>query len=154
MKHTSPLKPTAALLLVAALWAPAGCTTPGRSGVGAPMVTIPVYRGVGRNGNGRAQLSPSQFRFNNDLSTFGAPTNSPCNYQFDITGIPANPAQPGDSGPVSGLPGYVATFDDVPPGHWSIARPVGTSTTAARQAVSVYAQANRGFVVAGAQACN
>jgi hypothetical protein len=116
---------------------------------------VTVYRGVDAKGNGRATLSPSQFRFNPDLSTFDAPGHAPvlkpCNYSLMVTGVPNQPAQPNDTGTVAGVPGnFVATFDNNPAGHWSIA-----SQPDAGAIFSTYAQANRGQIVNGTQQnCN
>ncbi len=119
---------------------------------------VDVYRGVDANAvTGRATLSPSQFRFNPDLSTFNttAATGKPCNYRFTITGVANNPAQQGDQGTVhfagASLPVgvYTATFNNLPPGHWSIDHPGAINADAAKLAIGTYAQANRGNVVGG-----
>lgn len=119
-----------------------------------------IFRGVDANANtGRATLSPSQFAFNPDLSTFAAPGQAPvqkqCNYRFTVSGLPNDPPHVGDSGTVDGLPDYTAVFDDNPLGHWGIRQPNGVTPDQAKQAVSAYAQANRGNVVNGTLAsCN
>ena len=115
------------------------------------LADVDIYRGVDAKPNGKATLSPSQFNFNPDLSTFNhpalAPTQKACNYRFTVVlqGVPAVNVQ----GPVQGLPGYVATFDNDPEGHWGIAHPANISANAAKAAVSQYAQANRGNVMNG-----
>ncbi|MBZ0091659.1 MAG: hypothetical protein K8F27_05495 [Sulfuricellaceae bacterium] len=119
---------------------------------------VDVYRGVDVNAaNGRATLSPSQFRFNPDLSTFNtaAATGKPCNYRFTITGVANNPAQQGDQGTVlfagASLPVgvYTATFNNIPLGHWRIDHPGTINADAAKLAIGTYAQANRGNIVGG-----
>lgn len=128
------------------------------------VMAVPIYRGVDASPNGRASLAPGQFNFNPTLSTFDLPANAPvqkpCNYQFDVTGGNLSPipvvGEHGDiTGPGLGLPGYTATFDDNPHGHWGITQPNGVSADQAKAAVSLLAQANRGNVVNGTQVnCN
>lgn len=139
------------LAIVAAI---VGCAS--QTEMMAPFVNVSIYRGVDSSNAGRAKLGPGQFAFNADLSTFSSPASAPvqkaCNYMFTAT--PAVAAV-GASGAVVGLPGYVATFDDHPQGHWSIAAPPGTAAVDAASAVSTYTQANRGNVVNGTNlACN
>ncbi|MGZ5006495.1 MAG: hypothetical protein ACXWFI_01165 [Methylobacter sp.] len=122
------------------------------------VMAVPIYRGVDRLANGNAKLTPNQFNFNPELSTFNAvgiaPVQKPCEYRFDVSGGNIqNPPNVGEHGDVTGLVGYTATFDNNPPGHWSIQQPHGVSADNARTAVSVYALANRGNVVNGTQAC-
>jgi hypothetical protein len=118
-------------------------------------MAVYIYRGVDANANtGLASLAPSQFNFNPDLSTFDnpalAPVQKPCNYRFDVTGPNIqNPPQPGNVGDITGLPGYSATFNNNPLGHWSISPPAGVSQQGAKTAVSAFAKANRGNVVNG-----
>jgi len=123
-------------------------------------VNVQIEREVDANANtGRATLSPGQFRFNPTLSTFAPPAIAPvlkaCKYQFTAQGVPT-PVVVGASGTVQGLPGYVATFDDQPQGHWGIAAPPGETPASAAAAVSAYAQQNRGNVRQGTSAvpCN
>ncbi|RCK43896.1 hypothetical protein TH25_20890 [Thalassospira profundimaris] len=140
MRHLT-VKLTASCLLAIAFM-----TTPA-------LADVDIYRGVDANQNtGRASLAPSQFRFNPDLSTFNNPANAPvqksCNFRFTVT-LAGNPQQ-GANGPVVGLPGYTATFDNNPQGHWGIIHPTNVTADQAKQAVADYAQANRGRVVNGA----
>jgi hypothetical protein len=118
------------------------------------LADVGIYRGVDANAkSGLASLAPGQFRFNPDLSTFNDPALAPvqkaCNYRFTVVlqGAPAV----GAHGPVQGLAGYVATFDNNPAGHWGIAHPADVTADQAKQAVSDYAKANRGNVVNGTQ---
>jgi hypothetical protein len=120
----------------------------------AALYDVHVYRGVDANVNsGRATLSPSQFSFNADLSTFmdpaQAPLQKPCNYRFQITGVAHEPPEPNDTGAVTGLPNYTAIYDNNPAGHWGIQHPNDVSPDQAKAAVSAYAQQNRGNVVNG-----
>lgn len=116
-----------------------------------------IYRGVDANASNKATLSPSQFNFTGEpatLSTFsipnGAPVQKPCNYRFEVTGPNIqDPTAQGDSGAVTGLDGYTATFDNDPIGHWGITRPDGVTVAEAKIAVSDYAKATRGNVVYG-----
>jgi hypothetical protein len=138
------------------------------------VMAVPIYRGVDANVNtGLASLAPGQFTWTpvnqvgSTLSTFNVPSLiKSCNFQFDVTGGNLqNPPQPGEhgdiTGPGLGLPGYTATFDNNPPGHWSITHPVGINDQQARTAVSAFAILNRavpGVLVNGAlpnpPACN
>lgn len=120
-----------------------------------------IYRGVDANSNnGKAKLSPSQFRFNPDMSTFNAATYvtiaKDCWYTFTVTVNEDPPPAVGHSGQVNELPpGYIATFDNDPPGHWSVAHPANVTADAAKVVVAQYAQANRGNLVNGTRAdCN
>ncbi len=146
-----------------ALWlmllAPTGCARHSKAAApaDAPKVGLHdfyIFRGVNANANnGNAQLGPAQFGFPN-MSTFGnpaqAPVPRPCNYRFQVTGVANDPPHVGDSGPVTGLPGFTATFDDNPPGHWTVTAPAADPAPATT--VSAYAQANRaGNVVNGTQ---
>jgi len=157
----------ACLALTLAMLLPAGCgerhskapaPPPAQQ---APLFNFDVYRGVNANANsGLASLAPGQFAFNPELSTFDnpqlAPVQKPCNYRFQVTNLPGNPPPvQGIAGAVTGLLGYTATFDNNPPGHWSINAPAGVTPQQAAAAVSVYALANRGNVVNGTQQnCN
>lgn len=121
---------------------------------------VDIFRGVDANpNNGRATLSPSQFNFNPDLSTYInpilAPVQKACNYRFTVQNVPNNPPMVGDTGTIQGLEGYSATFNNVPPGHWQVLPPNGTTSASAKAAVSAFAQNNRGGVVNGTlQGCN
>lgn len=127
-----------------------GCAT--RTPMPLALVDVQIDRGVDASDSGRATLSPGQFRFNPDLSTFAigasAPVAKPCLYRFTAVGVPSPPTV-GASGAIQDLQGYVATFDNNPPGHWGIAAPAGTSPASAAAAVSAYAQAHRQNVVPG-----
>ncbi|WP_347312677.1 hypothetical protein [Defluviimonas sp. SAOS-178_SWC] len=123
------------LLIAAATVALASCTNI----QGGPAEdTVIVYRGLDARSNGKAKTSPSQFRFNPDMSTFDAPPgNKPCAYAFVVT-----------DGAVQGLPGYTGAATP-PPGHWSINAPVGTPPNVAAAAAATYATANpNGFTPA------
>jgi hypothetical protein len=142
------------LFIIVGLYIFLGCQS-------AMAASTDIYRAVDANpNNGHASLAPGQFNFNPELSTFDNPALAPvqkrCNYRFNVTGPNVqNPPQQGDSGIITGL-GYVATFDNNPPGHWSISHPAGIPPQQARAAVSAFAQANRnGNVVNGTlQNCN
>lgn len=163
MKATERMRPVAAVAIVLMALLPAGCG--GRSHP-APLTQTPdvdtaddydihVYRGVDANlKTGKATLSPSQFRFNPELSTFAridqSPSPKPCNYRFQVTGVAHDPPRRGDSGQVLGLPaGYIAYFNNDPAGHWGIRHPAGVTPEEAKQVVATYAQSNRGDVVNG-----
>ncbi len=121
---------------------------------------VHVYRGVNANANsGIASTSPGQFSFTGipaALSTFdsvdGAPVAKPCLFRFTVTGVAHDPAVAGDTGTIAGLPGYTATFDNDPEGHWSITMPGGVDALQARAEVSLFASnpANR-VIVNGSQ---
>jgi hypothetical protein len=132
------------------------------------MAAVTLYRGVGvSNPNtGRATLNPGAFRFDPvsgvpgsvELSTFDSIVAAsaangayPCYLTFTASAVPVV----GASGVVLGLPGYVATYDNNPAGHWSIMAPAGVSSAVARGDVSVYAQAGRpGVLVSTVQQPN
>jgi hypothetical protein len=143
----------AALVFLALLVAVvSGCFGSKGNLFGVSNDNMSIYRGVNASSNGNANLSPGQFRFNNDLSTFNqASQNHPCNYSFTVTGVPNNPAQVNDEGNVSGLIGYRAKFDNNPQGHWSVIKPANVTADQAKQAVSDYAKTHRGNVVNGSQ---
>lgn len=139
MRHLT-VKLTASCLLAIALM-----TTPA-------LADVDIYRGVDANQNtGRASLAPSQFRFNPDLSTFNdpllAPVQKKCNFRFTVT--LADEPEVGDIGPVYGLDGYIATYDNNPVGHWGITHPADKTADEAKQEVSDYAKANPDRVVNG-----
>jgi len=127
-----------------------GCAT--RSPVPQMVINVSIDREVDAAANGRATLSPGQFAFNPTLSTFAPPAVAPvlkaCKYRFTVVGVPT-PVVVGASGPVQGLPGYVATFNDQPPGHWDMAIPPGQTAASAAAGVSAYAQQNRGNLQQG-----
>ena len=127
-----------------------GCAT--RPESAQVLINVSVDREVDANANGRATLSPSQFGFNPTLSTFAPPAVAPvlkaCKYRFTVVGVPT-PVVVGANGPVQGLPGYVATFNNQPPGHWDIAIPPGQTAASAAAGVSAYAQLNRGSIQQG-----
>lgn len=134
----------AALLLFVASLTTACDSKSGKVDTQVQLVNVDVYRGVDAKPNGKAVLSPSQFRFNPTLSTFRLPTDAPvqkpCQVRFVITGLPNSPPVAGDSGAVQNLAGYTATFDNNPAGHWSIQQPGGVSADDAKTAVSNYAK--------------
>ncbi|OKH86554.1 hypothetical protein [Thalassospira sp. TSL5-1] len=140
MRHLTAKLTASCLLAIAFMTTPA-------------LADVDIYRGVDAKQNGRATLSPSQFNFNPDLSTFNdpalAPVHKSCNFRFTVT--LADDPEVGDSGPVVGLEGYTATYDNNPEGHWGIAHPANVNADEAKAAVSLYAQANRGRVVNGTQ---
>lgn len=126
-----------------------------------PAEAFDVYRGVDAAANGNARLNPGTFRFNPELSTFSprVRTGGKCNVRFTVQNLPNNPPQQGDQGDVAGLPqhngnSYTATFDNVPPGHWSVAQPAGVLAATAQQEVSQWAQANRANVVENGSQAN
>jgi hypothetical protein len=122
------------------------------------MAAVTLYRGVDANKTGKANLSPSAFRFDPvsgvpnavELSTFNsidaasAVKPYPCFLTFSASAV----SMVGATGAVSGLPGYIATYDNDPAGHWSIMAPLNVSSSVARSAVSSYAQAGRPGVLA------
>ncbi|PKR53579.1 hypothetical protein [Thalassospira marina] len=139
MRHLTAKLTASCLLAIAFMTTPA-------------LADVDIYRGVDANQNsGRASLAPSQFSFNPDLSTFNDPALAPvqkrCNFRFTVT-LADDPVV-GDHGPVVGLEGYTATFDNNPAGHWGIAHPANVNADAAKAAVSAYAQVNRDRVVNG-----
>ncbi|HEX8698270.1 MAG TPA: hypothetical protein VF815_05505 [Myxococcaceae bacterium] len=157
-----------AAVAVQVLWGLAGCAAQQEEARKEPVQAarlrpdqLYIYRGVDQSnpGTGRASLAPSQFNFNPELSTFDnpgmAPVLKPCNYRFTVSNVAHQPPQPGDTGAVDGLPGYTATFDNNPPGHWGIQHPAGVTPAQAKTAVSQYAQDNRDNVINGtAVNCN
>ncbi|WP_424830193.1 hypothetical protein [Ruegeria sp.] len=102
-----------------------------------PLNNTIIYRGLdAKSKTGKAILSPSQFRFNPDLSTTTdvAVLEKPCTFAFTVD----------DNGNVLGLPGYTAmnTPTEQDPNHWSINHPANVSADAAKKAVSDYAKEN------------
>ena len=120
---------------------------------GTAQADVDIYRGVDAKSNGNATLSPGQFSFNPTLSNFIqpqlAPVLKPCNYWFTV--ILDGEPDVGAHGPVAGLEGYTALFDNDPEGHWGIIQPEGVSADDAKAAVSAFAQQNRQNVVNGTQ---
>jgi hypothetical protein len=150
-----------AFVITLAVFMPSGCSTrhakaPAPAATKVAVFDVDIYRGVDANPNsGLASLAPGQFRFNPTLSTFLLPAQAPvlkaCNYRFHLTDVAHDPPQTNDTGNVTGLPGYIATYDDNPPGHWGIQQPNGVTPDEAKAAVSAYALLNRGNVVNGTQ---
>ncbi|WP_299948863.1 hypothetical protein [uncultured Ruegeria sp.] len=119
-------------MLIGVFFIFAGCSLFQDAG---PLDDTIVYRGLDANSKTmKAKLSPSQFRFNPDLSTTTdeAILEKPCTFTFTVD----------DEGNVVGLPGYTAkhTSTDQDPNHWSIYHPENVDADAAKKAVSDYAK--------------
>ena len=128
------------------------------------LADVTIYRGIDRTDGAEPLLGPDQFIYNGaipGMSTFdttdGAPESKPCLYLYVVSGLPdrgGNPPVAGDSGSVSTLPdGYVAVFDNTPPGHWSIRPPAGVSNNQAAKVTSESAKYYRNNVISGTSIC-